>query len=474
MFITCAVTTLAGLVLAQGRQGQGRQGRGPGGGSPWQFLTDVPDHPLDVVQARPTMTSTTLSLMAARNMNVTLRYDPGGTPVTITLKAGVPFEVELTGLKPDSTYRYTIAAQEPLASGTFHTARPAGVPFVFDIQADSHLDTNVDPRVYVNTLANVIADKADFLVDLGDTFMTEKYRNYQDAARQYVAQRYYFGLVGAAMPAFLALGNHDGESGMTPGGRGGQTAPRGDMTVWSRGMRQQYFPQPVSNGFYSAGPPSADYFAWAWGDAQLIVLDPFAYTDRKPQSEDDGWVWTLGRTQYEWLRSTLDASKAKYTFVFIHHLVGGGTREARGGAEASVYFEWGGLNKNGSKGFATHRPGWPMPIHDLLVAHHVTAVFHGHDHTYVHQVRDDIDYQEVPQPGSSREGNTTMATEAGYASGTKLGSPGHLRVTVAQSGATVEYVQSRVSGRNAEVADRYVLKPAAAPAHSSVAQEHQR
>ncbi|MFM7053090.1 MAG: hypothetical protein ACKOYN_13315, partial [Planctomycetota bacterium] len=89
--------------------------------------------------------------------------------------------------------------------------------------------------------------------------------------------------------------------------------------------------------------------------------------------------------------------------------------------------------------------GWPMPIHDLLVKHGVTAVFHGHDHLYVHSTLDGIHYQCVPQPGNLA-GNTRSAEEYGYASGTLYGSPGHLRVRMSADGvAKVEFVRTAIS-----------------------------
>lgn len=449
--ITTLVVALTAIVVAQrgqGRQGQRGQG-GRGGGPPGVFFTDVPAHDIDVVLARPTATSMTVSAMASRDMAVTLSCEPSCGAHAVSLKAGMPLEVPLVELQPDHDYRYSVTAGQPLVSGSFHTARPAGAPFTFAIQADSHLDDNTSGRVYENTLANMRADRADFLVDLGDTFMTDKYPQYQDAAKQYIAQRYYFGLLGTAMPLFLTLGNHDGESGTRP-----------DMTAWASAMRTKYFPPVVANAFYSTGPISSDYYTWTWGDARFIVLDPFTSTSTKPREDIDGWAWTLGRAQYEWLTKTLETSRSQYTFVFIHHLVGGSTREGRGGAEASVFFEWGGKNLDGSTGFAAHRAGWALPIHDLLLKHHVSAVFHGHDHLYVRQQRDGLLYLEVPQPSHARGDQTNSAREYGYLSGTLLGSSGHVRVSVGRDAADVDYVKSRLTGKNAEVADHVVLRPA--------------
>ncbi len=74
-----------------------------------------------------------------------------------------------------------------------------------------------------------------------------------------------------------------------------------------------------------------NYYAWTWGDALFIVLDPYWYTTRKPDSLN-GWRWTLGKGQYDWLRSTLEKSDAKFTFVFAHQHIGGDAK-GRGGAE---------------------------------------------------------------------------------------------------------------------------------------------
>jgi hypothetical protein len=113
----------------------------------------------------------------------------------------------------------------------------------------------------------------------------------------------------------------------------------------------------------------------------LLSLDPFRYTS----DNKDPWQRTLGSEQYNWLKTTLQKSKSKLRFVFIHNLVGGADNNgiARGGIEAARCFEWGGLNPDSTKGFISHRPGWEKPIHDLLVQYKVSAVFHGHDHLFV-------------------------------------------------------------------------------------------
>lgn len=187
-------------------------------------------------------------------------------------------------------------------------------------------------------------------------------------------------------------------------------------------------------------------------------------TVNRPGRGDGAWNRTLGEAQYRWLQRTLAADRSAYRFIFIHHLVGGDD-QGRGGVERAGYFEWGGRNSDGSDGFAAHRPGWAMPIHDLLVAHHVTAVFHGHDHFYARQELDGIVYQLVPQPAHHGRRNSGPAAGYSYRSGDILDGSGHLRVRVAPAAATVEFVRAvlpadeRRNGANGQVAQRYELPP---------------
>jgi hypothetical protein len=371
-------------------------------------------------------------------------------------KSGEPVEIVLNELRPDTRYFYRFhSALTNSAEFTFHTARPPGSTFTFTLTADSHLDEQTDPVLYQRTLANALADGPDFHIDLGDTFMTEKHASRAEAARQYLAQRYYFGRLCQSAPLFLVLGNHDGESP-----RGRETGAD-SLAVWSNLMRKRCFPNPEPDGFYTGDAmkhPAAghlqDYYAWEWGDALFVVLDPFWF-GLKQRGRNDNWQYTLGAEQYHWLKRTLENSRAKYKFVFIHHLVGGTDNQSRGGVEAAPYYEWGGRNADGSEGFGASRPGWPMPIHQLLVQNHVNIVFHGHDHFYAKQELDGVVYQEVPQPGHpSRGAAPRSAAEYGYKQGTLLAGSGHVRITVSPEKVVVDYLKG-LPGQPA--ADSYVI-----------------
>jgi len=424
-----------------------------GGSSASQNLAfDVPAHPVDVILGRPTNNSIVVSVLAYQDAEGYIEYGPASdsfasqTALT-SFKANQPAEILIAGLQASASYTYRLryrsgsAADFSATEGeTFSTQRTAGSSFTFDIQADSHLDTNSSLPVYLQTLANELSDQPDFLIDLGDTFMTDKYTPYTDAELQYLAQRYYLSLVGRSAPLFLVLGNHDGEG--APKGSSGV-----EMSFWAAQLRKLYFSNPVPDGFYTGNATPAqtagllqNYYAWEWGDALFVVLDPYWFTP--PQGgETNLWNPTLGDAQYQWLKSTLEASRAQWKFVFIHQLIGGADKNGRGGVEVVGLYEWGGLNADGSSGFAQQRPGWAMPIHQLLAANQVTAVFHGHDHLFIKQELDGIIYQEVPQPSAFRSNGTNSAAEYGYLSGDILGSSGHLRVTVSPEQVQVEYVR---------------------------------
>lgn len=464
LLLLCTAAALAAPEGKGGRKG-GRDKQAGKQPSQNSICNDVPAHPVDIILARPKADSVTLSVLAYEDMEGSISYgvergQAARKTITRKFAKGEPTEVVLESLKPNSRYTYQFrGAGGATVEGGFRTQRPRGSSFTFTITADSHLDDRTTPEVYLRTLAHALADEPDFHIDLGDTFMTEKHENRENAARQYLAQRYYFGQLCRAAPLFFVLGNHDGES---PRGRDGESD---SLAAWSNTMRKRYFANPVPDAFYTGNANKhpelgllQDYYAWHWGDALFVVLDPFWHTI-KTRGKGDNWKRSLGTEQYQWLRRTLERSKAKFKFVFIHHLVGGATPEGRGGAEAAAFYEWGGKNADGSDGFKQNRPDWPMPIHQLLVQHGVSAVFHGHDHLYVKQDLDGIVYQEVPQPGDPR-GNTRTAAEYSYASGVILGSSGHLRVRVGPRDAKVEYIGA--GSRNdapAEVKHTYGIEP---------------
>jgi hypothetical protein len=417
----------------------------------------------NILLAAPTDSSIKMLVLTPRSGSLSVAYQSNLAMQDLQVGVGmvtpnVPKEILLTGLKPNTRYSYKLSLQTTSgnmvsAAYAFTTAKPAGATFTFTLQADSHLDENSDLAVYKQTLSNILLDQPDFHIDLGDTFMTEKYSEPLSATllaaanssivnQRYVYERNNFGLITHSTPLFLVNGNHDGELGWLLSGTA-NTLP-----VWATTARQTYFANPQPNGFYLGDTlkdaltgDRASWYAWHWGDALFVVLDP--YWNSPAQSSKDGWNLTLGERQYQWLSKTLATSQAKHKMIFIHNLVGGLDGQMRGGVEAAPYFEWGGKNLDGSLGFATRRPGWEMPIHALLVKHQVKAVFHGHDHLYARQELDGVVYQAVPQPSAKNfSSGASLAKDYHYTSGDIQSSSGHLRIKVSPSGISSEYVRS--------------------------------
>ncbi len=437
---------------------------------------------------RPTDTSVTVNVVNLLGLDIYAEYgvSPGAYPYStaplLSQAASQPVDIVIDGLDADTDYCYRIRYRQTGDStylegmeGRFHTQRQYGSGFTFTIQADSHLwpllqfgdADGVD--LYRRAIQNIGLDQPDFHISLGDFAQVECHShrdvlNLEEAVDRYLEQRDCLDPVLHSIPFYLAIGNHEGEQGWRV------VDPTDSVAQWGTLARKQTVLNPVPDDFYSGDnlPTTCcglreDYYSWEWGDALFVVLDPFWYTTTKPhcrgpgEGSEDAWDWTLGQEQYNWLRGILQGSGARWKFVFIHHLVGGvyspagifTTPYGHGGIEAAKYrvdsrgsYEWGGEDKWGSYEFEIMRPGWAHgPIHDLLLYGGVTAVFHGHDHVFVHQVLDGMVYQTCPQPSDASYGDGCYDASC-YCLGEKRNNSGHVRVAVAPDYVQVDYVRA--------------------------------
>ena len=419
--------------------------------------------------------------------------------------AGQPHEVVINDLIPNTKYFYRMQYRVPdfgwvtRDEYSFQTQRAVGDTFVFSITTDGHATATAN---HIQTMSNLIDDQPDFLIDIGDTFMVDNMVSQEEVNDAYLVQRdpIFFGGIGHYAPIFLAIGNHEEEEGWNFDDQPFSAA------LGSVQARKAFFPTPIDQGeggFYSGNTDilpdideaiygdqyREDYYAWEWGDALFVVIDPFHYTMELPYQQGtagegyddpvtgDQWSWTLGAQQFNWFKQTLENSTAKYKFVFSHNVTGGILRPiidvdpgyVRGGAEAAAYFEWGGYNADGTWGFSDHRDlddFGDTPIHQIMVNNHVSAYFHGHDHIFAYEIRDGIVYQAVPSAGY----NVSFAgiydeeeTDPDYDTIAVFRSMlGHLRVTVTSDEATVEFVRSSSTDQfiNQSVQYTYTIAPA--------------
>ena len=437
----------------------------------------------------PTNTSINVSVLPAADVQYYYEYGTtsGSYPnktSTVNASSGSPSVAAISGLSPDTKYYYRLQYSTDSGSTwtartehSLRTARAAGETFAFTITSDGH---NMNTS---GTFSNILSEQPDFNVDLGDTFMLDSASTQSAANTACINQRAssLFGGPGVSVPMFVAPGNHEQEEGWHFTGNTSGATPQAPLAI---NARKSYFPAPIpgtpAGSFYSCNTDTAqtaiagdhyraDYYAWTWGDALFVVIDPFQYTlhnsygnvagDGSSEDTKDQWDWTLGQQQYNWLKTTLENSNAKYKFLFSHNMVGGCSHSesgsnypgyVRGGAECAAFFEWGGYSTGtNSYDFDTKRPGWGVPIEQLLIANHTSAYFHGHDHQFAYETRDGIVYQEVPPAG-------TMSAFAGcYTAGTHTDPAGsyntvnvqnssqsHLKLTVTPSQTTVNLMNA--------------------------------
>jgi hypothetical protein len=382
-------------------------------------------------------------------------YDRQSSSASLT--AGSPVEVTLSGLSANTRYYYRLYYQPAGDSragatdeSTFQTSRAAGNAFTFTLQGDSHperTNSQFSGELYTRTLLAAAADKPDFHIASGDDFSVDTLDpatiNAEQVTGRYSLQRPYLGLIGRSAPVFLVNGNHEQAARYLL-----DNTPN-NVAVWSQTARNAYYSQPAPDGFYTGNAEQVpyigllrNYYAWTWGDALFVVIDPYWSSPVAVDNVFGGsdkrltmWDVTHGDAQYRWLKATLEQSKARYKFVFAHHVMGTG----RGGIELARLWEWGGENVKGVDEFAAMRPTWPSPIHRLMAANKVTIFFQGHDHVWVRQQLDGVTYQTLSEPADPFY---TLYNSEAYTSGDKFPNTGYTRVRVAPSGVTVDYVRT--------------------------------
>ena len=476
------------------RGGQGGGGRGHRGAQDYVLPPELATFSwLSLVLGRVSDQSVTVNLLVTEPIEGFLEY--GTAPGNYTSKTGVltvaankPVETVFDKLQPNTQYFYRLQFRKTGETAftarlecRFHTQRATGNSFTFAIQGDSHPERPQmsEPNLYARTLLNAAADQPDFYICMGDDFSVAPVREvtFDSVAERYTLQRPFLGLVAQSAPVFLLNGNHEQASLFNFN----QADERHNVAVHAQNARNQFYPTPAPDSFYSGDntPLPAiglrkDYCAWTWGDALFVILDNYWHAPVQVDSgfreenaggqrgqgagkQRDWWGLTLGDAQYQWFKRTLEQSRAKYKFVFAHHVLGSG----RGGVDECDLYEWGGRNKRGDWEFAQKRPGWELPVHQLMVKHGVTIFFQGHDHLFCKQERDGIIYQEVPMPAD--HGYMTY-NEDRYQSGVKLPNSGHLRVTVSPEQVKVEYLRSFLpkdetpQNKTGNIAHNYTVK----------------
>ena len=248
------------------------------------------------ILGRPTDRSITVSVLAAEDLESFVEYgvQPGAYAAkTAATKSasGKPFEILLEKLKPNTRYYYRLRYRRPgetaYAAGadcTFHTQRAPGSGFIFGVQGDSHperLNRMYQPELYVRTMENVRRDRPDFYITLGDDFNVDPLYNRDNlnaanVGQLYANQRRFLGLMAHSTALFLVNGNHEQAAAIHLNGTPDNPA------IYAGKARNLYYALPAPDNFYTGDTEPVeflglrrDYYAWTWGDALFVTIDPY-------------------------------------------------------------------------------------------------------------------------------------------------------------------------------------------------------
>jgi hypothetical protein len=393
----------------------------------------------------------------------------GGQQGVEILQADEYLEVDLQELSPGTLYEWRVRVEEAnqgerrgaaVGSETYRgqlvCPRPRGESFRFAVFADSHFFVPaLEPRLpedlprdhwyldyvlrglqwfrqtreevleeYHQVAENIIADRPDFVVGLGDHFdlhgldFNAAFLSPGMAELAHAETRLQLGRLASCGALFQLIGNWEGESGFH--------APEHRRFAIEARRRYQVNPRPESSPW--PGSEDEDYYAWRWGDVQLIALNVRGYTPTKHllggagSGEGTAVDFTLGSRQKKWLEKTLEESDLPFKLVFIHHAVGGHA----GDQENSNY------GRGGGQAAQVGEQRW---LHEQMLQHGVQVFFYGHDHVFTDLVVDGIHYT---LPGTTSAPWRFETEETGYQRYWK--DSGHGRVDVTPERLRVEFV----------------------------------
>jgi hypothetical protein len=273
------------------------------------------------------------------------------TPVTHEGLKGYLHHVELTGLKPETTYYFICGHPEHGWSEerSFRTAPVRRTSFTFVVAGDSHSGADVRPypewpESRDNNTKLMARQNPSFLLGLGD------YAFYYDDQWEWdnwfrALDQYLLTPEGLMIPIVPTMGNHE--------------------MVYPQPI--DYIPEVDAWNYYARFnlPGNERWYALSWGpDLRIIVLDSEVL-----DTASGAW-----REQLRWLEDELEASKDYLWKVVIFHrrMVIGGTLEPR-------------------------QEGWAF----LFDKYRVDLVLSGHTHSYERSYP--LDWTRAPgevmQPG---------------------------------------------------------------------------
>lgn len=314
------------------------------------------------------------------------REEPDGPHPVLPYK----HRLRVTGLTPDSQYRYTVLQGDRTYSGVFRTAPDSETSIRFILYSDSETEpestnSHVDwpasvgsdrpPQItkyvvdqttgYRENLKVIDSRKPNFISIVGD--LAEAGGEQRDWDEFWKHNSGDYGKIGDHIPIFAALGNHENYGG--PGG--GYSAAAANFATEKF---LTYFEVPSNQG--SNPRHHGRYYSLRYGPITLITLDSSdglpdqtVYDTNHSLNGSHAPDFNPQSEQFRWFQEQLfEAQKtSRFTFVQFHHTM-------YGSGPHSVPF--------GNPGFSGQSGIAMRVIEPLLFKYGVDAVFSGHDEMF--------------------------------------------------------------------------------------------
>ena len=226
--------------------------------------------------------------------------------------------VRLTGLKPNTTYKYQSVSDSYISNNyTFKTSSINNEDVHFCLLGDGRTDDIFIVANHQRILEHILLKKPDFVLYNGDMVKNGDNYHWDIFFRNIMTKTVNGSIISSIIPFFYSVGNHEISD---PVNQGYETG--GLLNTMKR--YKAFIDVPSNN---SINPDWEErYYSFKYGPASFIVLDSNNTSDDKYDncsSIPDNVTpdWEPGSEQYKWLVNQLDiaSSSSAFTFVMFHH-----------------------------------------------------------------------------------------------------------------------------------------------------------
>ncbi len=310
-------------------------------------------------------------------------------------KRSFPFEIKITGLKPDTTYNYYVVfsnGERRPKKGyyTFHTAFKGTRSFKFAVFGDSRGPFSLIPvneEVLKKILCQVKEKDVEFICFLGD-LVYGKSRKEKQLRDEFRIWKDIASFVMHEIAVYTIMGNHDTVMHKTAQGYLLDGEKREKDIIYSEKIFADEFVNP-ENSPAPETPVSPSYkenvYSFDWGNSHFVVINTdywIAFPKRELLGESKkirfygrgNLPGMIMRNQLKWIEEDIKkarASGARHIFVFGHQPIFPVTDE-----HAIDY------SPNATKEVKECVRKMRKKLWDIFEKYDVDAAFFGHEHNY--------------------------------------------------------------------------------------------